>query len=128
MSTTDQLVEALLALHSAGGRMRVVDGRLQVDVDIELAESVWQTIKAHRGELVASLAGDRPLWGDAPIWPDRPADRPAGPSPDGIDRCGRCGSTETVDSTIHDGASVRRDCAACGRFWKFTLWYGVVMP
>ena len=128
MSTNDEIVEALLALHSAGGRMRVVDGRLQVDVDIELAESVWQTIKAHRGELVASLAGDRPLWGDAPIWPDRPASRPAGPSPDGIDRCDRCGSTETVDSTIHGGASIRRDCAACGRFRKFTLWYGVVMP
>ena len=38
--------------------------------------------------------------------------------------CTRCGSTETADFSIHDGQSIRRDCAKCGRFQSFPLWYG----
>ena len=36
----------------------------------------------------------------------------------------RCGSTAWRDAPIHDGQSVRRDCSRCGRFIKFTNWYG----
>lgn len=36
----------------------------------------------------------------------------------------RCRSTETVDVPIHDGASVRRDCARCGRFICWPIWHG----
>ena len=36
----------------------------------------------------------------------------------------RWGSREYVDVSIHDGQSVRRDCAARGRFVDFTVWYG----
>lgn len=42
--------------------------------------------------------------------------RPAG-------RC-ECGSRRLVDVPIHAGRSVRQDCAACGRFVRFSLWYG----
>lgn len=36
----------------------------------------------------------------------------------------RCGSAETVDVPIHDGRSLRRDCARCRRFIDFPVWYG----
>lgn len=39
--------------------------------------------------------------------------------------CPRCRSTEWRDVSIHDGLSVRRDCAKCGRYLSFPLWYGV---
>lgn len=36
----------------------------------------------------------------------------------------RCGSTTSQDVQIHDGKSVRRDCARCRRFIEFPVWYG----
>jgi hypothetical protein len=36
----------------------------------------------------------------------------------------RCGSTQWRDVPIHGGRSIRRDCARCGRFLGFPLWYG----
>jgi hypothetical protein len=41
--------------------------------------------------------------------------------------CRRCGSPEYIDVPIHNGQSVRRDCARCGRFIAFVLWYGRLM-
>lgn len=38
--------------------------------------------------------------------------------------CERCGLTETIDVPIHGGQSLRRDCARCGRFIEFPVWYG----
>ncbi|MBN2024923.1 MAG: hypothetical protein JW809_19255 [Pirellulales bacterium] len=38
----------------------------------------------------------------------------------------RCGSTTWRDVPIHNGQSVRRDCARCGRFLDFPRWYGRV--
>ena len=35
-----------------------------------------------------------------------------------------CGSTELVGVSIHAGRSVRLDCAKCGRFVEFPVWYG----
>ncbi|HEX4129735.1 MAG TPA: hypothetical protein VHZ24_06810 [Pirellulales bacterium] len=43
-------------------------------------------------------------------------------------RCRRCGSCDTIDVPIHDGQSLRRDCARCNRFIDFPLWYGVPRP
>ncbi len=128
MSTTGNLLEAMAAVDAAGGRLRLVDGRVRVDVDVELPESVWQTLADHRDELIGSLTRGRPLWADTPIWPAKSADTDQLPLPAGADRCDRCRSTETVDQKIHDGQSVRRDCIACGRLRKFTVWYGVPMP
>jgi hypothetical protein len=36
----------------------------------------------------------------------------------------RCGASVWRDVQIHNGKSVRRDCAGCGRFIEFALWYG----
>lgn len=38
--------------------------------------------------------------------------------------CHRCGATTWSDTPIHGGRSVRRDCARCGRFVDFPVWYG----
>jgi len=124
----EDLVEALAAVHAAGGRLRLIDGRARVDVDVELPESVWLTLAAHRDELVALASRGGPIWDSSPIWPERAGDRRGIPAPAGIDSCERCGSTETVDQPIHHGRSVRRDCAVCGRFRKFTVWNGDPMP
>lgn len=39
-------------------------------------------------------------------------------------KCPRCGSKEFRDVSIHNGKSIRQDCAACGAFVKFVRWYG----
>ena len=36
--------------------------------------------------------------------------------------CDRCSSPTFIDHSIHNGASTRRDCAACGRTWGFPRW------
>jgi hypothetical protein len=41
--------------------------------------------------------------------------------------CPRCRSTGFLDVPIHNGQSVRRDCARCGRFIVFVVWYGRVL-
>jgi hypothetical protein len=127
VSTSPELLQVLAAIDAAGGRVSIVDGRVRIDVEVELPDAVWDTLKAHREELRADLAGDRQLWDETePVWRDHHRDTL--PPPAGVDRCDRCRSTETVDQPIHGGASVRRDCAACGRFRAFTRWHGVVMP
>jgi hypothetical protein len=40
------------------------------------------------------------------------------------DRCDRCLGTTFTDTPIHDGQSVRRDCARCKRTLGFPVWYG----
>jgi len=42
--------------------------------------------------------------------------------------CQSCGWPEFVDSPIHDGRSLRRDCAHCGRTAGFLIWYGIESP
>lgn len=37
--------------------------------------------------------------------------------------CRRCGFEPAVLTLVHQGASVRRDCATCGAFGKFTAWH-----
>lgn len=39
-------------------------------------------------------------------------------------RC-ECGSLKGIDTPIHGGQSVRRDCKACRTFLDFPVWYGV---
>lgn len=38
--------------------------------------------------------------------------------------CPRCKSNRYRDVWIHDGQSIRRDCARCGKFLSFHVWYG----
>lgn len=48
------------------------------------------------------------------------ADAPAIESPEFT--CTRCGKHAYRDSVIHDGRSVRRDCASCNRTAGFPVW------
>jgi len=106
------LAEALETLDTAGGRLNLVDGRVSVVVAVAIPEAAWQALALHKDELRASLTAPR----------TQPTTRL--PTPAGTDLCDRCGSIETTDATIHDGRSVRRDCARCGRFIRFSVWYG----
>jgi hypothetical protein len=38
--------------------------------------------------------------------------------------CDRCGFDKYVDTPIHNGQWVRRDCARCKRTIGFPVWYG----
>lgn len=106
------LMEALEILDASGGRLNLVGGRVNVVVGQEIPEAAWQALALHRDELASSLAAPREV----------PTTRL--PPPAGADLCDRCGATETTDVVIHDGQSIRRDCARCGRFIRFSVWYG----
>ena len=57
---------------------------------------------------------------EAAAGPQKPQDRQTRPQ---TSAC-RCGSTAWRDVPIHDGQSVRRDCARCDRFLDFPVWHG----
>ncbi len=82
-----------------------------------LTPDLLKRLKTHKSELLATL---RPK-------PNVVRDRATKRTSDGIvmsRRACRCGSWEARDVLIHDGKSVRRDCARCGRFLEFPVWYG----
>jgi hypothetical protein len=56
--------------------------------------------------------------------PHQPKTPPPPRKPKRPDAVCRCGSTRWRDVPIHGGRSIRRDCARCGRFLSFPLWYG----
>lgn len=71
---------------------------------------------------VAPVDGSDGEWVEIVLTPDNPP-KPTddGEKPKPI--C-RCGSSDYVDHPIHDGQSLRRDCAICGRFIAFPVWHG----
>ena len=98
------------------------------------AEDVQARHPHHRGldavveEIEALVADHKPL---TPCWKDpfdRPRHRGNHDLPAGVECCDRCGATETVASPACGGASTRQDCARCGRFRRFSRWYGKEMP
>ena len=42
-------------------------------------------------------------------------------------RCDRCKGTQLVEATTHGGRTVRLDCARCGRFVAWRVWYGKLL-
>jgi hypothetical protein len=40
--------------------------------------------------------------------------------------CVRCKGQVFLDIAIHEGKSIRRDCAECGKFRCFAVWHGKV--
>jgi len=54
-----------------------------------------------------------------------PPKRPSGDDrrPRLLTVCDRCGSVNYTDVIIHDGRSLRRDCARCNRFMGWPRWY-----
>jgi predicted RNA-binding Zn-ribbon protein involved in translation (DUF1610 family) len=126
----------LAALHRRGVTVELRDGQLWCGPRRALGTADIALLRTHKAALLALLrggqaAGDQPPPGPTPPEPVVPA--PAAPQPPphagpAAPRCPHCGSAATRDVAIHSGRSVRRDCAQCGRFISFPVWYGEAPP
>lgn len=97
-----------IRLHPAG------DGGLTIDApQAALTPDMVARLKTHKAELLALLR-PAPAVQYQPLPTMKPTVKPI---------C-RCGSAAWRDVPIHNGQSVRRDCAGCGRFLDFPIWYG----
>ena len=77
----------------------------------------WTDAHGRRWESLVAPGIDPDDYGPDALTARQPADAP-------LPTCHcRCGSTTTVDVTIHNGRSTRRDCARCRRFISFPVWY-----
>ena len=93
------------------------DGLVIDGPELELTPSLLARLKANKRELRAALLGNTHELGNICELGNT---LKAGNIRTQI--C-RCGSTTWRDVTIHGGRSVRRDCAKCGRFLVFVIWY-----
>jgi len=108
------------------------DGGLTIDApQTALSADLIDRLKAYKGELLALLP--RPAATQSPAGtrdsrstikgPQAKADASPRTTTPAAKIC-RCGAAKWRDVPIHDGRSIRRDCARCGRFIDFTVWYG----
>jgi hypothetical protein len=108
------------------------------DLEIDLAtvtpcprcnslEKWWPSVGAPRchncvpptaaARLLDQIDGIRSRQGIKAALSRRESDRP---------HCRRCFSTQFVDTKVHGGRSIRRDCAQCGLTAGFPMWWGRV--
>lgn len=88
------------------------------------AQQLAEALLARKSEVLEAIAGD--IKPSLSSWTVPQAS--GSPNEGRSDRCPRCGHEEFVDVPIHNGASCRRDCAHCGKFWRFPVWYGRPNP
>ncbi len=89
------------------------DGDLTVDAPQGvLTPDLLEQLRTHKAELIAHLQPR--CWHATRNTAQATAAKPV---------C-RCGSTTSVEVLIHEGRSIRRDCARCARFIDFSRWYG----
>jgi hypothetical protein len=93
------VVGLLSELRSRGVKIGAQNGLIWYEPKSSVDADLLDRLRQHKPTLLALLRADAP-------------------------RCGRCGTREFVDVSIHGGRSVRRDCAGCGRFLDFSVWYG----
>jgi len=105
--------ELLLDLGRVGIRLEADGERLRYCPRSAMTPDLLGRLKAHKVELLALL---RPV----PIVKAQPMP-PVKPMAKAV--C-RCGSSTWRDVPSHNGQSVRRDCAGCGRFLDFPVWHG----
>lgn len=117
-------IDLLAECEAHGIRLALAgDGGLTIDApQYALTPDLLDRLKSHKVELLAmlrpALALPAPPKGNSQI----PVQKLPKPKP----IC-RCGSTTWRDTPIHDQQSIRRDCAECGRFLDFPVWYGKAM-
>ena len=99
VSATDAVVETVSVDHD------VLAARIHPFVD--------HAVRTFGGTVKMVRSGDEPTTVSVAAQSPRPA----------VGRC-RCGSSSQVDVPIHGGQSARRECADCGKFVAFSLWYG----
>ena len=114
MSTAKELLAQCAAL----GVRLIPEGGSGLLIDFlnsGLPPGLIDSLACHKLQILALLAGAAP----------------ASPSPGALVQEGtsahvicRCGSSEWIDTPIHNGQSRRRDCARCGRHIGFPWWYG----
>jgi hypothetical protein len=92
-------MQLLADLRQRGIKLAAHDGRLRFHPKAAVGPQLLLTLRRHKAELLALLLGE-PL------------------------TCRRCGTAGILEVLIHGGRSVRRDCAQCGRFVEFPIWYG----
>lgn len=109
------------SLASRGYSLSLAPGfRVRVVGPPDGLQEAMQVVAEHKPAIVHELYRqiEADIEREAIQWVESlPPEAPAGPV------C-RCGARGHVDISIHDGATVRRDCAGCGRFQSFPLWYG----
>jgi len=97
VTTLDNLEAVVAALEAADVRLSLRGVRLVIDAPQGVVTpDLAKAMRTHKAALVHAV-------------------RVAGP-------CGNCGSTRFIDTPIHEGRSVRRDCGDCGRTWGFPVW------
>jgi hypothetical protein len=145
-STNSIVTPLLAALADAGVMLALKDGGTSLECDAPegvLTPGLLAVIRGNKPAIIAALGGDAKIARhDTPTRPAGPLEYfaaevveplplhvgglltapPAARHPPGA--CDRCGGISFRDTPIHDGASTRRDCAKCGRFISFPLWYG----
>lgn len=118
MSGAPISIVALLADCNARGiqLLPADDGGLTIDTPQDaLAPELLARLKTHK----AALLMMQQTTPEAPAAQSTtPADAPATPTKPVC----RCGSVTWRDVSIHNGQSVRRDCAQCRRFIDFPVW------
>ena len=92
-------------------------------------EGGWRCLHCERAEFERSqeLARLAHRLRAASGLPPRQAEAEAEPLAPGGLRCDRCKSTQLIEATTHGGQTVRLDCARCGRFVAWKVWYGKLL-
>ena len=104
-------IELLNDVQARGIQLVAEEGRLRFRPRAAVTPELLETIKQHKAELLALLAGDAV-----------PDDAEEQAKPTGKPRCPSCFCERVRDVPIHRGESVRRDCRKCGRFLAFVTW------
>jgi hypothetical protein len=137
-------VQLLADLDRLGILLEAYNDRLRYSPRSALTPDLLNRLKAHKGELLAILrdgaggTGAKPkakncsddtsgelIDKDDPFGPRRRIEDQVGLGDAKPEPACRCGSTEWRHVLIHDRQSTRRDCARCGKFLRFTRWYGI---
>ena len=115
--------DLLLDLSRLGIRLEADGERLRYFPRSVLTPNLLGRLKAHKAELLTMLRPAPSTKPEPEIAPHRPVQKLQKPKP----VC-RCGSTAWRDVVLrqapHNGTTIRRDCAGCGRFLDFPVWYG----
>lgn len=108
------LAELLADCDARGVRLHPTGDGLTIDApQAALTPDMVTRLTSHKAELLALLQPAAAVQAQ-PVPTMQPTAKPV---------C-RCGSAAWRDVSIHNGQSVRRDCARCGRFLDFPVWYG----
>lgn len=122
-------VELLAILGHGGGPgvAPIPEVEIEINTPIPEVEPWWQAHEDYqrerfqRARKVADDARRLRAANGLPPWGAKAEPKPPAP---GELRCGRCGGAKVVEATTHGGQTIRGDCARCGRFIAFMVWYG----